>query len=282
MRIDGKDAFINRLGRWSDPVAVAHAQAISAQIWSEYQQGTFDRSLMAYQPLVEGKQLCLLEALRVRAESKRQAAAIHAYRVLERYGKPIRNRSEAEEFLRWLKKERGLSDCTIAGLMTHYRQCSGGNRQLFTCKLKWQRRSVQSDVLSAEEIQAVLSDLKANEPWYYPLFLLWMSTGLRNGEIRGLTWDCIRWEEGELLVCKSLRRDGYSSGQHSWAPTKTGRERVVPLTSVVLDVLRQHQQQILPLMKKHLLMRRVMKHPPRKLTMKHRQVKRQTMALVVN
>ena len=244
VRIDGRDAFINRLGRWSDSVAVARAQAISAQIWSEYQQGTFDRSLMAYQPLVEGKQLCLLEALRVRAESKRQAAAIHAYRVLERYGKPIRNRSEAEEFLRWLKKERGLSDCTIAGLMTHYRQCSGGNRQLFTCKLKWQRRSVQSDVLSAEEIQAVLSDLKANEPWYYPLFLLWMSTGLRNGEIRGLTWDCIRWEEGELLVCKSLRRDGYSSGQHSWAPTKTGRERVVPLTSVVLDVLRQHQQQM--------------------------------------
>ena len=244
MRIDGRDAFINRLGRWSDPVAVARAQAISAQIWSEYQQGTFDRSLMAYQPLVEGKQLCLLEALRVRAESKRQAAAIHAYRVLERYGKPIRNRSEAEEFLRWLKEERGLSDCTIAGLMTHYRQCSGGNRQLFTCKLKWQRRSVQSDVLSAEEIQAVLSDLKANEPWYYPLFLLWMSTGLRNGEIRGLTWDCIRCEEGEVLVCKSLRRDGYSSGQHNWAPTKTGKERVVPLTPVVLEVLRQLQREM--------------------------------------
>ena len=73
MRIDGRDAFINRLGRWSDPVAVARAQAISAQIWSDYQQGSFDRSLMAYQPLVDGKQAGLLEALRVRAESKRQA-----------------------------------------------------------------------------------------------------------------------------------------------------------------------------------------------------------------
>jgi len=59
---------------------------------------------------------------------------------------------------------------------------------------------VQSDVLSVEEIQAVLSDLESNEPWYYPLFLLWLSTGLRNAEIRGLTWDCIRWEEGEVLV----------------------------------------------------------------------------------
>jgi hypothetical protein len=48
VRIDGKDAFINRLGRWSDPVAVAKAHAISAQIWSDYQQGTFDYSLMAH------------------------------------------------------------------------------------------------------------------------------------------------------------------------------------------------------------------------------------------
>ena len=76
MRIDGRDAFINRLGRWDDPVAVAKAHAIAAQIWSDYQQGSFDRSLMAYQPLVNGKQVGLLEAVRARAETKRQAAAI--------------------------------------------------------------------------------------------------------------------------------------------------------------------------------------------------------------
>ena len=243
MRIDGKDAFINRLGRWTDPVAVARAQAISAQIWSDYQQGTFDRSLMAYQPLVKGKEVGLLEALRIRAESKRQSAAIHAYRLMRRYGQPVRNRSDAEAFLAWLRAE-GLSDCTIAGVMTHYRQCSGGNRNLFSHKLKWQRRSVQSDVLSKEEIQVVLSDLKTNETWYYPLFLLWLSTGMRNAEIRGLTWDCVRWEEGEVLVCKTLRRDGFSSGVHTWAPTKTGKERVVPLTPLVLDVLREHQRQM--------------------------------------
>ena len=243
VRIDGRDCFINRLGRWEDPVAVAKAQAISAQIWSDYQQGSFDRNLMAYQPLVAGKQVGLLEALRVRAESLRQGAAIHAYRLLLRYGQPVRNRSDAEAFLKWLRDE-GLSDCTIAGLMTHYRQCSGGNRTLFTHKLRWKRRSVQSDVLSACEIQAVLSDLKEKESWYYPLFLLWLSTGLRNGEIRGLTWDCIRWSEGEVLITKTLKRDGFSSAQHSWAPTKTGKERVVPLTAQVLETLREHQGQM--------------------------------------
>ncbi len=36
--------------------------------------------------------------------------------VLQRYGEPIRNRSDAEAFLAWLRAER-LSDCTIAGLI---------------------------------------------------------------------------------------------------------------------------------------------------------------------
>ena len=75
---------------------------------------------MAYQPLINGKEVGLLEAVKARAEQKRQAAAIHAYMVLKRYGKPIRNRSDAEVFLVWLRAE-GLTDCTIAGLMTHYR-----------------------------------------------------------------------------------------------------------------------------------------------------------------
>jgi integrase len=242
VRIDGRDAFINRLGRWDDPVAVAKAQAISAQIWSDYQQGTFDRSLMSYQPLINGQELGLLEALRIRAEQKRQSAPIHAYKLMKRYGRPVRNRSDSEAFLAWLRGE-GLSDCTINGLMCQYRQCCGGKKELFTHKLKWKRRSVHSDVLSVDQIQAVLSDLQRNEAWFYPLFLLWLSTGLRNGEIRGLTWDCIHWDAGELLVTKCLRRDGYS-GLHIWAPTKTRKERVVPLTPLVLDVLREHQREM--------------------------------------
>ena len=79
-------------------MAVAKAHAIAARMWSDYQQGVFDRSLMAYQPLINGKEVGLLEELKARAEEKRQAAAIHAYRVLQRYAKPIRNRTDAEAF----------------------------------------------------------------------------------------------------------------------------------------------------------------------------------------
>ena len=48
VRIDGMDAFFNRLGRWNNTASVAKAHAIATQICSEYQQGRFDRLLMAY------------------------------------------------------------------------------------------------------------------------------------------------------------------------------------------------------------------------------------------
>ena len=249
VRLDGRDHFINRLGRWDDPVAVARAQALSARIWSDAKTGCLDLSLQSYRASVlraAGEEMTaelpLEEVLRVKAERTRQAVVIHAHRTLLRFGAPLRTAAEVQGFADWMR-DAGLSDWTIAGVLGHCRSCSGSQRHLFEAVLKKRvpSRSVHSDVLSKEEIQAVLMDLESQEPWFYPLFLLWLSTGLRNGEIRGLTWDCIRWDEGELLVCKTLRRDGFKTGQHSWAPTKTGKERVVPLPVQVLETLRKHQ-----------------------------------------
>ena len=49
-------------------MAVAKAHAIAAQIWSDYQQGRFDRYLMGYQPLINGKQVDLLKAMLVEVQ----------------------------------------------------------------------------------------------------------------------------------------------------------------------------------------------------------------------
>ena len=80
VRLDGKDHFINRLGRWDDPIAVAKAQAISAAIWRDYREGTLDWSLCRYKPLVEGKDPDLLKALEDLMLRKRQGRTTHAYR----------------------------------------------------------------------------------------------------------------------------------------------------------------------------------------------------------
>ena len=62
LRLDGRDHFINRLGRFDDPVAQAMAQAICVEIWRDAQQGDSDLSLNRYRPLVEGRDQDLLDA----------------------------------------------------------------------------------------------------------------------------------------------------------------------------------------------------------------------------
>ena len=62
LRLDGRDHFINRLGRWDDPVVQARGQAICAEIWRDAPQGDLDLSLNRYRPLVEGRDQDLLDA----------------------------------------------------------------------------------------------------------------------------------------------------------------------------------------------------------------------------
>ena len=63
LRFDGQDHFINRFGRFDDPVAQARGQAICAEIWRDAQQGDLDLSLNRYRPLEDGRDQDLLDAL---------------------------------------------------------------------------------------------------------------------------------------------------------------------------------------------------------------------------
>ena len=241
VRIDGKDHFINRLGRWDDPAAVAKAQALSAQIWSDYQSGGFDRTLHIYKTLNNSNKIALLERLRVNAELRRQKRAIHAYRVLKRYGKPLKSLETTQEFILWAQEDQKLSNRTIVGILCECKRSCPESKHLFNHNIRYKKNIAHSDVLSKEEIKIILNDLKEKDRWFYPLFLVWISTGLRNAEIRGLTWDCVHWEEGELLISKSLRNDGFNAMSVTWAPTKTGRERIVPMSRAVVQILKKHK-----------------------------------------
>ena len=64
LRLYGRDYFINRLGRFDDPVAQARGQAICAEIGRDAKQGDLDLSWKRYRPLVEGRDQELIDALR--------------------------------------------------------------------------------------------------------------------------------------------------------------------------------------------------------------------------
>ena len=132
----------------------------------------------------------------------------------------------------------GLDDAGgVSGIDTStIRSVQPLNRALDAAVIKVPHRQVMEEVLSIPEIQKVLAYQKEKESWFYPVFALWLSTGLRNAELIGLTWDAVRLAEGELLITKSLRRDGVNTHLRRWGTTKTGRSRVVPLNPEIVDL----------------------------------------------
>jgi integrase len=240
VRLDGKDHFINRLGRWDDPVARARALSISAAIWSDYQQGDLDLTLNRYRPLVDGKDLDLIESLKQLMEQTKQARVIHAYRTVLKFGCSIKTKQDVDSFVEWMDK-RGLAASTQSTILSTIRSVQPKNKALHKVHVKVPHRCVHQEVLSKKEIQQVLADLKTHEEWFYPCFFFWMSTGLRNAELIGLTWDAVRLDEGEVLISKTLKRDGTATHRRIWGSTKTGKSRAVPINPQVVKMLKQHR-----------------------------------------
>jgi len=247
VRINGEDYFINRLGRYADSVALAKASTISARIWQDYCSGTLDYSLESYQPVPEETaDESLVKSLRQFYFSNGQGRVRHALRLVEAYGKPLRTKQQVAAFLLWME-ERGIAAQTRVGILSTFRRVKPEQPAFSGHRIKVPPRSVLNDILSRTEVTLILDYLKRNDDWYFPIFFVWLGTGLRNAELIGLTWDSVDFEQGELKITKSLRRRDDSSTVRDWSNTKNRKHRIVPLTSGVLEVLQQHQQQMIKL-----------------------------------
>lgn len=105
------------------------------------------------------------------------------------------------------------------------------------CALPRNKRK-ELEVLDDEAITRFLSAVKGHP--YEAVFVVTLFTGLRKGEVLGLTWDCVDLEKGTLLVNKQLSY--YKNASGSWVygmdSTKNSRSRKLTLPSFVVDVLR--------------------------------------------
>jgi len=244
VRLDGNDFFINRLGKYSDPVALAKASLLSARIWQDFCSGNLDYSLESYQPVPEDSaDESLLQSLRQFYLSNGQGRVRHALRLVEAYGKPLRTKQQVAAFLWWLE-ERGIAPQTRVGILSTFRRVKPDQPAFCGHRIRVSPRSVVNEILNRTEVTLILDYLKKNDPWYFPVFYVWLGTGCRNAELIGLTWDSVDFEQGELKITKSLRRRDNSNTLRDWSTTKTGKHRIIPLTSGVVEVLKEHQIQM--------------------------------------
>lgn len=89
--------------------------------------------------------------------------------------------------------------------------------------------------LTAKEIQQLL--IANNQEWIYPLLVLAVNTGMRLGELSGLCWDRVNFEQGLIEVTRTQTREGLQE------TTKNHLKRIVPMNETVMGLLRDLMRQ---------------------------------------
>ncbi|MGM9593154.1 MAG: tyrosine-type recombinase/integrase [Candidatus Onthomonas sp.] len=73
------------------------------------------------------------------------------------------------------------------------------------------------------------------------LFTVTLFTGMREGEVLGLTWDCVDFEKGLILINKQLQREKKKGGAYIFAPLKNDKARTITPAPWVMQLLRTHR-----------------------------------------
>ena len=67
-------------------------------------------------------------------------------------------------------------------------------------------------------------------------------TGMRSGELLGLTWDCIDFENGIIRVTKQLIQPRKKGKPFSFGTPKNGKGRTLTPAPFVMNVLKEHKR----------------------------------------
>lgn len=97
------------------------------------------------------------------------------------------------------------------------------------------KRRPATDIWDVRDIQRVLDTVRP-EPFWYALYLLAITSGMRPGEIRGLQWDCVDVAGQCVVVRRTMTRDE-DDRPTLGEETKGKRDRVVALTAATIAAL---------------------------------------------
>jgi len=93
--------------------------------------------------------------------------------------------------------------------------------------------------MEAEDISIFLNAIKGTK-YEYAMFVA-VFTGLRQGELLGLTWDCVDFERGLLLINKQHNRPK-GEKEFRFSSLKNDKVRILTVPDKVIDVLRMQQE----------------------------------------
>ena len=163
-------------------------------------------------------------------------------------------KSDIQRFYAYLKEERSFSTNTIQlyqNLLFPAFQMAVDDSVIRlnpcrNCMKDYARGSMSSTKLplSRVEQEKLLKFVKEDYIYKssYPLIAFLLGTGCRISEALGMTWDDINFEERYVSVNHQViykKKDG--AVVYFTAPTKTKKERKVPIQKDLLEILRKHR-----------------------------------------
>ena len=98
--------------------------------------------------------------------------------------------------------------------------------------------------LNEYQIADFLKAIKGHK--YESMFLVALFTGIRQGEVCGLQWECVDFDDGTILIDKQLQSlratTRGDSEKYSLVPTKNGKERTITAAPYVMELLWKTKQ----------------------------------------
>ena len=101
-------------------------------------------------------------------------------------------------------------------------------------------RQAEIHPLDTPDLKKLLESIHGDE--YEALILTAIFTGMRSGELLGLTWDCIDFENGIIRVVKQLVQPRKKGRSFSFGTPKNGKGRTLSPAPFVMEVLKAHKK----------------------------------------
>lgn len=104
-------------------------------------------------------------------------------------------------------------------------------------------RAVRKELhpLDESQISTFLQAIRGHR--FEALFTITLFTGMREGEVLGLTWDAVDLDKGTLHINKQLQKERGGGGAYNLVPTKNSKGRCITLAPFVLALIKDVRRQ---------------------------------------
>lgn len=102
-------------------------------------------------------------------------------------------------------------------------------------------RIEKADIHPLDELETkdFLAAIKGHE--FETLYTVTLFTGMREGEALGLSWDCVNFTAGTILIRQQLQKEKKKGGAYVLVSLKNDKPRSISPAPWVMDILRKHR-----------------------------------------